>query len=159
MQRRLAIGLALAVGGGEGEEDVAGGIAAWRPAASDAERGAAGEALQLGRDQRRIGGDIGDDRAGFGGPEGTLGHPRADRRAGNAEPGAAAMIGLDQDADRVGRPADHDAPRGRAGAALPFIGDHAGAAADIALGHRAGRRGIDRRHCVGLGHMQARRRR
>ena len=54
----------------------------------------------------------------------------------STEPVAAAVVGLDEHADRVAAAAaDH--ARGGADAALEAVADHAGAAADVALGDRA----------------------
>ena len=61
----------------------------------------------------------------------------ADRHAGDAQRVAHAVVGLHQHADRVRSwPATVDAARGRADAALELVADHAGAAADVALGDR-----------------------
>ena len=52
------------IGGGEGDEDVSGAVAGVAAVAAEAERGAAGEALELRGNQRGVGGDDDDDGAG-----------------------------------------------------------------------------------------------
>ena len=101
-----------AVAGREGDEQVAAGVAAGAADPGDAQPGPLGEPLALVRQERRVGRDDDDDRAGAGrrldGPcvvrAGHLDSTRdrlADPHAVDAQPGALAVVGLDQHPDRV----------------------------------------------------------
>ena len=119
------------------------------------------DAVELVRQQRRVGRDDDDDRAvvALGG-----GLVPAGPRAGAAPTGtpairsavARAVVRLHEHADGVAPPLHVDAPRGRADAALELVAGHARAAADIALGDRARlrRRRAPRSTCSGL-HVKA----
>ena len=96
------------IGRREGDEDVARPIAGGAAGARDAERRAAGDALQLIRHQRRIGRHNDDDRADIVavtsrvvGRNLVVRHLLADRHAGDAQLIAPPEIRLHQHADRV----------------------------------------------------------
>ena len=59
-------GLQLLIAGGEGDEDIAAAVLVAAAGAGDADAGALGQARALVRQQRRVGGDHDDDRAGIG---------------------------------------------------------------------------------------------
>ena len=140
----------LGIGGRERDEDIARAVARVAAHPRQAHAGALGDALQLVRQQRRVGGDHDDDRAGVAGRRSD--RCRCGRCAGTGRPARRRCAGC-----RAGRswPAParrscsravpmRDAPRGRADAALEFVADHAGAAADVALGDRAALRLVQR---------------
>ena len=123
--------------------------------AGQAERGAAGQPLQLMRQQRRVGGDDDDDRAevaahrivdeAAAAPAPRLRNLAAHRHAGDPQLRAPAEVGLHQHADRVAAAARRRATRDDgADAALEPVADHAGAAADVALGDRPARGAVER---------------
>ena len=135
-----------AVGGGEGDDDLARAVRGERARAADAERGALAEAHQLRRQERRVGGDDRDDRAGVAlAPRRRVGRLQhlADRRAVDAQRAHHAEVRLHQDPDGVVGPLDADPARAGADAGLEVAGDEAGPGADRALGHLAGRRLLD----------------
>ena len=120
----------------------------WRatePGPGQAEADPAGEALQLGRGARRVGGDDADAAARVPAVRGRLrrwAERAADGDAVHREPVGRAEVGEEEDTDRERA---LDDARGRADAALPLAADHAGAGADRPLGHRPGRRAEHRR--------------
>ena len=126
-------------------EDLAAAVAGDGAGPGQAEADPAGQALQLGRGARRVGGDDADAAARVPAVRGRLrrwAERAADGDAVHGEPVGRAEVGEEEDADRV--PAlDHAG--GRADAALPLAADHAGAGADRSLGHRSGRRAEHRR--------------
>ena len=89
------------IGGGEGDEDVAGAVAGIAAVAAQAERNLAGDALELSGNQRSIGGDDDDDRADVVLPDRVLGNFAADVNAGDAELLARSVVALHEDADGV----------------------------------------------------------
>ena len=118
------------------------------PRARDPERGALGNAVALMRENRRIGRDQHDDRAGrVVGPRRQRDPVRpelaADGGAADRETRTPAVVGLHEHSERVAV-AGH--PRGRADAALEAVADHSGAAAYRSLLHRAIRGVLER--CV-----------
>ncbi len=78
----------------------------------------------------------------------------AHRHAIDAQQVARAVIGLDQHADGEALAGFGRDAACRADAALEFMADHAGAAADIALGHRAALGIFQRLMGHGLGHRK-----
>src|SRR5712664_653730 len=91
--------------GGKGDEYVAGAVAGDAAVAAEAKRDAAGQALELMRDEGSIRGDDYDDRAAIGFGEGREGvgailrYLFADWNACDAEIGARAVIALHEHAD------------------------------------------------------------
>ena len=79
------------IGGGEGDEDVAGAVAGDAAVAAQAQGDAAGNALQLVREERRVGGDDHDDGAAIrftergAGVGALVGNFLAHRNAGDAQ--------------------------------------------------------------------------
>ena len=73
-----------------------------------------------------------------------VGDLAAHRHAGDGELRPPAEVGLHEHADGVAARVLADAPRRRADAALEAVADHAGAAADVALGDRAASGIVDR---------------
>ena len=66
-----------------------------------------------------------------------------DRHAVDAEPRALAVVGLDQDADRVTATVGRHDPRRGPDPALELVADHPRPATDVALGDRAAGRGVE----------------
>src|SRR5439155_19785977 len=113
----------------------------------DAERHTPGEALELVRQERGVGGNDADDRALLL-ARAALDHRRlaqfgADPPTADRQVAALAEIGLDEAADRIALSLPFDQPGGGAGAPLEAVADHAGAAADAALFDRSGRRAVE----------------
>ena len=107
-RRRLAqrAGREAAVGGGEGEQEVAAPVLAHAARAGDPERRPLGEAGALRGQQRRVRGHEDDDRARARRPELRDGHllgrdGRAHRRPVDRQAVAPPVVGLDEHADRV----------------------------------------------------------
>src|SRR5262249_17001188 len=138
-------------------EECARGVAGDAAVAADAQRDAPGDALQLVRQQRCIGGDHHDDRAVLG-VEGRIEGVgilaldlAPDRNAGDAQVGAQAVVALDQYAERVAAVLVSELPRGGADPALEAVADHAGAAANHAFLHGPRARSVERlEHVLGL---------
>ena len=153
-----------AVGGAERQEDVAREAVAVRSQPRETQTGALRQRGEMGRQHGRVGGDDHDDRTAAGGPR-VLGQLHAgddrgvqhlaDRRAVDDERVAPRVVGLHQRAKGVALALDLEDPRRRAGAALEVVADHAGAAADVALGHRPALGGGQRREHVLGAHVLA----
>ena len=129
--------------------------------AGDAEGRPLGEPAALQRQQRRVGRDDADDRAAPGGQRAVDARHdvQADlqphRHAVDAEPLAAAVVGLHQHADRPLVISLADPSRRGPDAALEVVADHAGAAPDGPFSDRASGRGGVRRPRVGGGDVEA----
>src|SRR6266550_6598659 len=138
------------IGRGECDENFAGAVAGDAAVAAEPERNAASEALELMRNERRVGADDNDDRATVqiaecSGGVGTLvGNLLADRDPRDAKIFARAIVALHQDTDCVGADFRFDFSRRRADAALEFVADHSRPAADVAFFDGAVVCGIDR---------------
>ena len=156
-----------AIAGREGDEQVAAGVAARSAGTGEAQARSLGQALQLVGEQGGVGRDDDDDRAGAGRRvRGRLADPvRArdlvdadlgtDRHAVHAEPSALAVVGLDQDADRVTATVGRHHPRRRPDPALELVADHPRPATDVALRDRSAGRGVERRAEVLGAHVEA----
>src|SRR5437588_10037361 len=141
------LGAEAAVAGCEGEEEVAARDRAGAAHSADAEAHPLRQPVALVREQRRIGRDDPDDRAGVGALRrkwNTVADQPADRYAVDTKAVAAPVVGLHEDTDRVRL----DQPRRRADAALEAVADHARAAADVPLRHPLAACGVERRHDV-----------
>ena len=79
-----------------------------------------------------------------------VGNLAANRCAGDCQQLAAAVVRLDEHADRVAAVFRAQHAGRRADAALEPVADHPGAAADIAFGHRTAARPIQRLERMGL---------
>jgi hypothetical protein len=89
------------VGGREGEEEVARSVAGDRARAREAERGPAGEALELMRQERRVRGHHDEDGAHLVPGSGAFADLLSDRDARHQELMAAAVVRLHERAHRV----------------------------------------------------------
>ena len=76
------------------------------------------------------------------------------RHSRDAQRVAQAVVGLHEHAERERLAGDGDDARRRADATFEFVTDHAGAAADVALGHRTGRCRLERAKDVLRPHME-----
>ena len=90
-----------------------------------------------------------------GAREASTGRCLPDRHTGDHERVAYAVVGLHERASNIGMAGDVDTPRRSADAALELVADHARAAADIALGHRAALRTVQRAIDVLCAHVKA----
>ena len=131
------------VGGGEGEEDVAGAIAGVAAVAAEAEGDFFGDALELGGDKRSVGGDDDVDGADVFFEDGVLGDFAADVDAGNAQLIAGSVVALDEDTDGIASGFGVEHAGGGADAAFEFVADHSGSAADVAFFDGAGVGGVE----------------
>ena len=100
MCHRIRIGN-VRIRSGERDEQIAGTVPGNAASAGKPERSAPGQALQLSRQQRRVGRNDNDDRAGFL-LVNRAGNFPAHGNAGNGELRPAPAIRLHKNADRVG---------------------------------------------------------
>src|ERR1700722_7607494 len=89
------------ISGGESEEDVSGAVTRVTAVAAKAERNFLGYALELGWDERSVGGDNDDNRSRVFSVGGMLGNFLAHGNAGDAELIAATIIALHENADGI----------------------------------------------------------
>ena len=149
------------IAGGEGEDEVAAAVLSGAAGPGDAQGAPLCEPPALMRQERRIGGQDDDDRAGVQAADGSQvrvasglspgrGHDiHADLashgHAIDGQPLSPPVVGLHQRADRPAAVGLRQHPGGRPDAALEVVAHHARAATDVALGHvgRGRRQGRD----------------
>src|SRR5882724_1532707 len=141
-------GSSAGVGGGEGNEDVAGAVAGNAAVAAKSERDAAREAFELLRDERRVRGNHDDDRAVVvvdergAGVRIVGGNFPADGNAGNAQIIFRSVIALHQNSNRIAAFLFAQLAGRGADASFEAIANHSRAAADGAFFHSAAMRGV-----------------